>query len=82
MMRYAIYLCIIALAILHQDVWFWDDRRLLLGFLPIGLAYHALFSVCAATVWALAVKFAWPSTVEDIERAGDPAPGDGAEVTE
>ena len=37
---------------------------LLFGFLPIGLAYHALFSVACGVVWALAVRFAWPAELE------------------
>lgn len=64
-MRYVVYALAVALAILHQDFWYWDDTTLVFGFLPIGLAYHSLFSILAATVWALAVKFAWPSTIED-----------------
>lgn len=49
---------------LHQDVWLWDDRRLLLGFLPIGLGYHAVFSILAAGLWALAIRVAWPEHLE------------------
>ena len=55
---------IVALAVLHQDVWFWSDRRLILGVLPIGLAYHAVLSIAAACLWAAAVRFAWPSAIE------------------
>jgi len=55
---------IIVLGVLHWDFWFWSDRTLLFGFLPIGLGYHALFSVCAASAWALAVSWAWPSEIE------------------
>ena len=38
---------VLVMAILHQDVWFWDDRSLVFGFLPIGLAYHVAFSIAA-----------------------------------
>jgi hypothetical protein len=55
---------VLVMAVLHQDVWFWDDRRLVFGFLPIGLAYHAGFSIAAACLWAAAVKFAWPRGIE------------------
>ena len=55
---------VVVLAILHQDFWFWDDRTLVLGFLPIGLAYHALYSIAAATLWAAAVRLAWPTRIE------------------
>jgi len=53
------------LAILHQDFWWWGDRSLLLGFLPIGLAYHAGFSVAAGVLWALACRWAWPDAIEE-----------------
>src|SRR5829696_3944530 len=37
---------IIALYVLHQDVWFWRQARpLVFGILPIGLAYHAAFTL-------------------------------------
>ncbi|MFK7790239.1 MAG: hypothetical protein AB8C95_12200 [Phycisphaeraceae bacterium] len=50
--------------ILHQDYWNWNNRELVFGFIPVTLAYHAGFSLCAVTLWAFAVKFAWPSEVE------------------
>lgn len=52
------------LAILHQDFWFWPDRTLVLGFMPIGLAYHTLFSLLAGCMWAWVVKVAWPTGLE------------------
>lgn len=54
-----------ALFVLHHDFWWWDSKTLVLGFLPIGLAYHALFSILAAGVWAAAVRFAWPERIEE-----------------
>ena len=59
-----IWLLGISLFLLHQDFWFWDDATLVFGFMPIGLAYHALYSILAALLWALAVKIAWPSRIE------------------
>ena len=41
------------------------------GFLPIGLAYHALFSLAAGLVWYLAVRFAWPAELEAWADQGD-----------
>ena len=50
---------------LHQDVWFWRTARpLVFGFLPIGLFYHACYSIAAAILMALLVKYAWPSHLE------------------
>jgi hypothetical protein len=50
---------------LHQDSWFWDDHQtLIFGFLPVGLAYHAAFSIVAAIWWGSAMVFAWPHDLE------------------
>ena len=64
-MKKVIYGAAIVLAILHQDFWYWDDATLLYGFLPVGLAYHMVYSLLAGGVWALAVIFAWPSHIEE-----------------
>jgi hypothetical protein len=63
-------LAVAALYLLHQDVWFWRTARpLVLGFLPVGLAYHGAYCLAAALLmWAL-TKAAWPSHLE----AGPPA---------
>jgi len=51
---------------LHQDVWNWRTAHpLLFGFLPIGLAYHAVYTLAAAVWMALLVKFAWPAHLDD-----------------
>ena len=63
-MKWLVYSAAVALAILHQDWWYWASGDLVGGFIPIGLAYHMLFSVLAALVWAAAVKWAWPSHIE------------------
>ncbi len=50
---------------LHQDVWFWDDdKTLFFGFLPVGLAYHAMFTVAIALFWGGVVMLAWPDRLE------------------
>lgn len=59
-----VWIAAIVLALLHQDFWLWDNKNLLFGFLPVGLAYHALYSILAACLWAAAVKWAWPSNIE------------------
>jgi hypothetical protein len=66
----------LALYALHQDVWFWRDARpLVFGFLPIGLVYHALYSVAASGLLWLLVRWAWPSHLETAGRSAEPAPG-------
>ena len=49
---------------LHQDFWLWDDPTLVLGFLPVGLAYHAVYSLVVAGAWYLTLRYAWPSHTE------------------
>lgn len=72
----AVWAVVVLLAILHQDVWFWGDQTLVLGFMPIGLFYHAMFSLACGGVWALAVKFAWPVHLEAWAEESGEAPQD------
>ncbi len=65
MSKTAVYALIAALAVLHQDFWYWDDTTLVMGFLPVGLAYHGLYSLAAAGAWFLALTYAWPSDAEE-----------------
>lgn len=58
---------VILLMLLHQDVWFWDDKTLLFGFMPITLFWHACISVGATMTWALATKIAWPDVLQEEE---------------
>jgi hypothetical protein len=67
---------VIALAILHQDFWLWDDRRLVFGWLPIGLGYHVLLSLAAGVAWALVCRFAWPEHIEAWAACAAPAARD------
>lgn len=50
---------------LHQDVWYWRSARpFVFGFLPIGLFYHAVFTLaCSVLMWLL-VTYAWPAHLE------------------
>ena len=59
-------LLIIAVYLLHQDFWNWKKAEpLIFGFLPVGLAYHAGYSILAAAMMAILVKFAWPTHLEN-----------------
>ena len=58
-------LIFVVLAVLHQDAWNWSSSNLVFGFMPVGLAYHALYSITAALFWGTVIKFAWP---EDLEK--------------
>ena len=64
--RWLLVLVVATLYVLHQDIWFWRTARpLVFGFLPIGLAYHACFSIAASLVLWLLVRHAWPAHLED-----------------
>ncbi|MBI1387805.1 MAG: DUF3311 domain-containing protein [bacterium] len=63
--RTVIWTLAVVLAVLHQDFWYWDDRSLWFGFIPVGLGYHMLYSLATAALWAAAVVWAWPSEVEE-----------------
>jgi hypothetical protein len=70
--RNLIIILAVGLAILHQDFWLWDNPTLIFGFMPIGLAYHAMYSIAAACLWALAIKIAWPHHLEALaEETGE-----------
>lgn len=66
---------VLAVIVLHQDFWFWRDSTLVFGVLPMGLAYHAGYSILASLTLATLVKFAWPAHLEnvqvEVERTGD-----------
>jgi len=67
----AVVVMLVLLGILHQDFWFWNRiEPLVLGFIPIGLAYQIGVSIAAAVLWALAVHCCWP---HDVDVADNPA---------
>jgi uncharacterized protein DUF3311 len=66
MRRTLLVLAVAALYVLHQDLWFWRTARpLVFGFMPIGLFYHACFSVAASLLMWLLVTHAWPAHLEE-----------------
>jgi len=65
-------LMVVLVYILHQDFWNWKKAEpLVFGFLPIGLAYQAGYSLLAAITMAILVKFAWPKHLEDLDPPSD-----------
>jgi hypothetical protein len=61
-------LLVCAVYLLHQDFWNWNKSEpLIFGFLPIGLAYHAGYSILASILMAVLVKLAWPKHLESTE---------------
>ena len=64
-MRSLAIAAVVVLYVLHQDFWFWREARpLVFGFLPIGLFYHAVFTLASSFALWLLVTCAWPSHLE------------------
>lgn len=55
---------------LHQDVWNWDSRTLVFGYMPLTLFYHVCISLAASATWFLATKIAWFDDKDDAAPAG------------
>ena len=76
MKSFLLVLMVIAVYVLHQDFWNWSSARLV-GFLPIGLAYHAGYSVLCALMMFVLVKCAWPEHLEVEESKLESSPSNG-----
>ena len=78
----ALFIAILVFAVylVHQDYWNWKKTEpLIFGFLPIGLAYHAAYSILAAILMAVLVRIAWPKHLEDIQSDAPERPGEPRE---
>ena len=62
--RWILYLGLVLLFLLHNDFWFWDNPKVVVG-LPIGLLYHIGYCIVAAILMALTINHAWPSHLQD-----------------
>jgi hypothetical protein len=58
-----LYLALVALYLLHNDLWLWNDARLVFGH-PVGLAYHIGFAIATSVVLTLLVIHAWPEHLD------------------
>jgi hypothetical protein len=54
---------VVLLILLRQDIWFWHDPALVLGILPVGLAWQIGISIAAALLWYTATRIAWPAEI-------------------
>jgi len=64
--KVVVVLLLLALCVLHHDLWWWDTPApLVLGFIPIGLAWHTGISIAAGIVWWLAVTSCWPHELDE-----------------
>jgi Protein of unknown function (DUF3311) len=61
--RWPLYAALFVLYLLHNDLWLWNDARLVCG-LPVGLVYHVGFSIATSIVLTLLVLKAWPDHLE------------------
>jgi len=69
-MRYVVPLLVVLLLIFHQDDWFfgfYKEPKLLFGFMPATLLYHAGISLAAGITWYLAITFCWPKGLDEVE---------------
>jgi hypothetical protein len=58
-------LLIVVLYALHQDIWFWRQARpLVFGFMPIGLFYHAAYTLATALAMTVLVRLLWPVSLD------------------
>ncbi|MDA8805966.1 hypothetical protein N9N55_01960 [Opitutales bacterium] len=58
------WLFFLVLLFVHQDFWNWSDESLVGLGMPIGLFYHALFSLACSALGVWAVTRAWPTEWE------------------
>lgn len=74
-MGYLLALAVLVFYFLHQDFWFWRQARpFVLGFIPIGLFYHAAYSIASAGLMGLLVKYCWPGHLEEEVAGIKPSP--------
>jgi len=61
LLRVLVSFAVLLLYAAHQDFWFAGEARpIVFGYLPIGLFYHACYTLAAAVLMAVLVKVAWP----------------------
>lgn len=86
MKRALLVIMFCALYAVHQDFWFWRAATpLVFGFIPVGLFYHACYTVAVALAIWLLVRHAWPSHLDEggsdvIPRTDSTTEGTNSEV--
>ena len=71
MRRALLVLAVGVMWLAHQDLWFWRTAHpLVFGVLPIGLFYHACYTLACVLLMAALTKWAWPSHLEGEDREG------------
>lgn len=64
-----VYLALLLFLALHNDLWLWDDPRIVLG-LPVGLTYHLAYCLLASLLMWLLIRVAWVRRLPREETAG------------
>jgi hypothetical protein len=71
--RTLVILFFVLLLVLHQDFWWRNDATLVLGILPVSLAYHVVWTLLVAVGWFLVTKFCWPQELDEAPKPQPPA---------
>jgi hypothetical protein len=58
---------VLLLLILHQDFWNWRAARPFILGLPVGLWYHVAYTLGAALLMALLVRYCWPDHLDEAD---------------
>ena len=53
--RRSLYLVLLLVFLLHNDLWLWNDARVVFG-LPVGLAYHVAYCLGVSVLMGLLVS--------------------------
>ena len=68
-LRLVSWIALGVLFLLHNDLWLWDDARIVLG-LPVGLLYHLSYCLIAAVLLAVILRSGLQA---DDPLSGDPS---------
>jgi len=67
--RWLLVILVLVFYLLHQDIWFWRTARpLVFGTLPIGLFYHALYTLAVSAIVGVLIRYVWPAHLDEDER--------------
>lgn len=58
-MKTLLLIGLVALYLLHNDLWYWNDARLIFG-IPVGMLYHIIYCIAASVLMFLLTVYAWP----------------------
>jgi hypothetical protein len=58
-----LYVVLVVLYLLHNDLWLWNNASLIAG-IPAGLLYHIVYCFAATLMMLALVRFAWPANLE------------------